>query len=161
MADKSAKQHLGDHVVSRNRRATFDYEIRDRLEAGVALIGSEVRSLRQSPADLSDAWVDIDVRGQAWVKGMRIPPLPHAAFGHEERRTRKLLLHKSEIDALRAAAEREGMTLVITRCYFKKNRVKLEVAVARGRKRHDKRQAVRARDAEREAQQAMQRGKWR
>ena len=119
------------------------------------LIGSEVRSLRENGADLRDAWVDIDLRGEAWVKGLRIPVLKHAAFGHEERRARKLLLHTAQIDRLKSAIERDGMTIVATKCYFKKNRAKLEVAVARGKKQHDKRRALRERDAEREARAAM------
>jgi SsrA-binding protein len=149
----------GDRLVAKHRRAYYDYEIGDTYEAGVSLLGSEVRSLRENGADLSDAWVDIDRRGEAWVKGMRIPPKQHAAFGHEERRTRKLLLHTAEIDRLRSATERDGMTLIATKCYFKGGRAKLEVAVARGRKRHDKRQAVREREATREARQAVRRGR--
>jgi SsrA-binding protein len=158
MAKGESKEKQGDRLVSKNRRAYFDYEIRETFEAGVALIGSEVRTLRQSSADLSDAWVDIDRNSQAWVKGMRIPPLTHAAFGHEERRPRKLLLHAGEIDTLRGASERDGMTLIVTKCYFKNNRVKLEIALARGRKQHDKRQVVREREADREARQAIRRG---
>jgi SsrA-binding protein len=154
---KSADQ--GDRLVSNNRRAFFEYEVGDSYEAGIVLIGSEARSLRENSADLSDAWVDIDARGEAWVKGMRIPPLKHAAFGHEERRPRKLLLHKEQIDRLRGYSSRDGMTLVVTKCYFKKNRAKIEVAAARGRKKHDKRQAIRERDADREARVAMRRGR--
>jgi SsrA-binding protein len=155
-ADKPA----GDRqLVAKNRRAYFDYEIGESYEAGLALIGSEVRSLREGGANLTDAWVDIDQRGQAWVKGMRIPPLKHAAFGHEERRTRKLLLHAREIEQLRAAIDREGMTLIVTKCYFKHNRAKLEFAVARGKKKYDKRQALKDREATREAQQAARRGR--
>lgn len=157
MAKNVPKEKQGDRLVSKNRRAHFDYDISDTFEAGLALIGSEVRSLRQNSADLSDAWVDIDSHGQAWVKGMRIPPLTHAAFGHEERRPRKLLLHTSEIDTLRGASEREGMTLIVTKCYFKNNRAKIEVALAKGRKTHDKRHAVREREANREARQAIRR----
>ena len=89
-ADK--KHPTGDRIVSKNRRASFDYELGDAYEAGLVLIGSEARSLRENTADLTDAWVDIDARNEAWVKGMRVPPLKHAAFGHEERRPRKLLL---------------------------------------------------------------------
>lgn len=153
--DKKTSKEGGDRLVSKNRRAFFDYEVGDTYEAGLVLIGSEVRSLREGAADLTDAWVDIDGRGEAWVKGLRIPPLKHAAFGHEERRPRKLLLRKEQIDKLRGANQRDGMTLIVTQCYFKNNRVKLEIAEGRGRKKYDKRQAVKARDAEKEARQAM------
>ena len=82
MARGKGAVQTGDGLVSKNRRAFFDYEIEDTLEAGLALIGSEVRSLRTHSADLTDAWIDIDRRGEAWVKSMRIPRLQHAAFGH-------------------------------------------------------------------------------
>lgn len=149
----------GDRLVSKNRRASYDYEITDTFEAGLVLIGSEARSLRVGSADLSDAWVDIDRRGEAWVKGMRIPPLQHAAFGHEDVRPRKLLLHKEQIDRLRGLSERDGMTLIATKCYFKDNRAKIEVGVARGKKQHDKRQTIKNREADREAQVAMRRAR--
>jgi SsrA-binding protein len=152
---KTSGQKSGEGLVARNRRAFFNYEVGEAIEAGLVLIGSEVRSLRENGADLRDAWVDIDLRGEAWVKGLRIPVLKHAAFGHEERRARKLLLHTAQIDRLKSAIERDGMTIVATKCYFKKNRAKLEVAVARGKKQHDKRRALRERDAEREARAAM------
>jgi SsrA-binding protein len=158
--DKSAKPKAGgDRLVSKNRRAFFDYEIGDSYEAGLVLIGSEVRALRENSADLSDAWVDIDGRGEDWVKGMRIPTLKHAAFGHEERRPRKLLLHREQIDRIRGLIQRDGMTLIVTKCYFKDNRAKLEVAAGKGRKKHDKRQAVRERDATKEARVAMRGGR--
>lgn len=149
----------GDRLVARNRRASFDYELGDAYEAGLVLIGSEVRALRTGSADLSDAWVRLERSGEAWLEGMRIPPLAHAAFGHEERRPRKLLLHTAEIERMRAAVEKDGLTVVATRCYFKGNRAKIQVALARGKKRHDKRQATKAKDAEREARQAMRRGR--
>ena len=148
----------GDHLVAKNRRARFDYELGDAFEAGLVLIGSEVRSLRERSADLTDAWVEIDARQEAWVKNLRIPPLNHAAFGHEERRPRKLLLHREQLDRLRAALEREGMTIVVTKCYFQNNRAKLEIALARGKKMHDKRQTLREKEAEREARAAIRRG---
>lgn len=157
---QSGKTPRGDRVVAVNRRARFDYELGDTYEAGVALIGSEARSLREHAPDLTDAWVDVDGRGEAWVKGMRIPPMKHAAFGHEERRPRKLLLNRSEIDRMREALEREGMTLVATKCYFKSGRIKLEVALARGKKHYDKRQSLKEREADREAQAAMRRARY-
>ena len=117
-----ATSSSGDRLVSKNRRAQFDYELGDRYEAGLVLIGSEARSLRQHSADLRDAWVDIDAHNEAWVKGLKIPEMAHAAFGHEEKRPRKLLLHTEQIRKLRTKLEAEGMTLVVTQCYFKQGR---------------------------------------
>lgn len=152
-----SKPASNDRLISRNKRAAFDYELGERFEAGLVLIGSEARSLREHAADLRDAWVDVDPRGEAWVKGLKIQELHHAAFAHEEKRPRKLLLHAAEIDKLRGKLEAEGMTLVVTQCYFKQGRVKIEVAVARGKKKYDKRHAERERQATREAQAAIRR----
>lgn len=157
MAGSKSKSEAGDRLVSKNRRAYFDYEVSETFEAGLVLIGSEARSLRENSTDLSDAWVDIDRQGEAWIKGMRIPPLKHAAFGHADVRPRKLLLHRAQIDRIRGLRERDGMTLIATKCYIKNNHAKIEVGVARGKKVHDKRMSIKARDADREAQQAMRR----
>lgn len=148
----------GDRLVARNKRARFNYELGEAQEAGLVLTGSEVRALREHGADLTDAWVDI-AQGEAFVKGLRIPTLKHAAFGHEEKRHRKLLLHREQIDRLRATVERDRVTLVATRLYFKNGRAKLELAVGRGKKLHDKRQALRERDAAKEARDAIRKGK--
>jgi SsrA-binding protein len=158
MAKPGDKKETGDRLVTKNRRAFYDYEVSDTWEAGLVLIGSEVRVLRDASADLVDAWVDVDRNGEAWVKGMRIPPMKHAAFGHEERRPRKLLLRADQIEALRAGIERDGMTAIALKCYFKNNRAKLEIALARGKKAHDKRQSVKEKEANFEARAAMRRG---
>ena len=158
MAKAKAKPKATDTgVVAKNRRADFDFELGAKYEAGVSLIGSEARSLRLNGGDVSAAWVDIDHRGEAWVREMRIPVLSHAAFGHAEKRARKLLLHRAEIERLRGSIEREGMTLVVTRCYFKDGRAKIEFAVARGKKKYDKRQSLREKDSAREARQSARR----
>jgi SsrA-binding protein len=149
----------GQVVLATNRRASHDYELGKRFEAGLCLIGSEARSLRQTSPGLSDAYVDIDRRGEAWVRQLRIAPMNHAAFGHEETRPRKLLLHRHELEELRGALERDGMTLVPLRLYHLKGRAKLELAIARGRKKYDKRAAIKARTAEDEARAAMARGR--
>jgi SsrA-binding protein len=160
MAKEKEKTKATDTgVVAKNRRATFDFELGTKYEAGVALIGSEARSLRLNGGDVSSAWVDIDHRGEAWVKEMRIPVLNHAAFGHVEKRTRKLLLHRAEIEALRGARDRDGMTLIVTRCYFKEGRAKIEFAIARGKKKYDKRQSLREKDSAREARQEIRRNR--
>lgn len=156
---KKSKGSPGSSVLAKNRRASFDYELGERYEAGISLIGSEARSLRDHAPGINDAFVDIDRSGNAWVKQMRIAPMKHAAFGHEELRPRRLLLHRYEIDQMRAAIEREGMTLVVTQIYYKTGRAKLEVAVARGKKLHDKRQALREKTARDEARAAINRGR--
>ena len=156
-AKDKPKVQGGDFVVARNKRASFDYELGQTYEAGIELLGSEVRSMRLHSTDLSDSWVDIDQRKQAWVKGMRIPPLQHAAFGHEEKRNRRLLLHLAEIEQLTSSVDRDGMTIVPTRIYFRGGRVKLEVALARGKKKYDKRQSIKERELDREARSAMRR----
>ena len=153
----STQHPVGEKLIARNKRARYNYELSDRYEAGLVLIGSEARSLRINGADLTDAWVDIDRRGEAWIKGLRIPIIDHAAFGHKEGRDRKLLLHSEEIQRLRAGIDRGGMTVIATKCYFKRGKAKLQVALARGKRKHDKRQAIRERDATREAAQAMRR----
>ena len=149
----------GDRTVAVNRRASFDYELGERYEAGLVLQGSEVRSLRENGADLSEAWADVTRLSLAQVKGMSIPSLKHAIQGHLEKRARTLLLHASEIERMMAAQRRDGMSLVVTRCYFKGGRAKIEISVAKGRKRHDKRQAIRDKEGKREAREAIDRGR--
>lgn len=160
MAKGSAKKAApnGDRLIAQNRRASHEFELGKSFEAGLVLNGSEARALREGPADVSEAWVDI-LRGEAWVRGMRVPPLLHSFLGHEEKRPRKLLLHRAQIEELLGAQDRERMTLVVTKLYFKDGRAKIEVRVARGKKLYDKRQALRERDAGKEARVAIREGK--
>jgi len=150
-------ERSSDRLISRNRRVRFDYQIEETFEAGLVLMGSEVKMLREGHADLTDAWVDVDARNEAWVKGMRIPVLTHAAFGHEEKRVRKLMLHAEQVREIRSRIEAQGMTAVVVKCYFRRGRAKLEIALARGRKKHDKRQVIREREDYREAREAIRR----
>jgi SsrA-binding protein len=152
------KENPGEKLIVRNRRASYEYELGDKFEAGIALVGSEVKMLRSGTADLSDAWCSIE-RGEAILKGVNIPVMPGAAFGHEAKRPRKLLLHAREIEQIEKAIAREGMTIAATRLYFKGGRVKVEIALARGKKKEDKREAVKEREATREARAAMARGR--
>lgn len=156
MAEKTAAPKID--LVAQNRRATYDYEIGDRYEAGIALIGSEVKMLRQGKADLSDGWVGFE-RGEAYLRGVNIPVLQGSPYSHEAKRSRKLLLHQKEIEQLKRAVDRDGMTVTVTKLYFKDGRAKVEIALARGKKKADKRQSVKAKDADREARQAMARGR--
>lgn len=146
----------GDGPIAKNRRARFDYELGERFEAGLALMGSEVKMLRMGHADLSDAYVTV-ASGEAFVRGMNIPELTNAAFGHAAKRPRKLLLHGREIAQLQRGIEREGMTAVAVRLYFRNGRAKLEIALAKGKKLVDKRRAIKEREAAREAEAAMDR----
>jgi SsrA-binding protein len=156
---KGAKGKDGEKVLATNRRAKFDYELGDRYEAGLCLIGSEARSLRDTAPGINEAFIDIDRNGEAWVKQMRISQMKDAAFGHTELRARKLLLHRSELNRIRAAIDREGMTAVPTKVYYKSGRAKLELALAKGKKLHDKRQSIKQRTEEREARAAVARGR--
>jgi len=143
-----------DPLIVKNRRATFDYDITDRYEAGLALVGSEVKSMRDGKVDVSDAYVVIE-RGEAWLKQMYVAPYEQAGcFPHEPRRSRKLLLHAREIATIHQALAREGSTAVPMRLYFKQGRVKVEIGVGKGKKRFDKRADIAKRDADREARQA-------
>ncbi|HVY47101.1 MAG TPA: SsrA-binding protein SmpB [Minicystis sp.] len=152
------KDKPGETLIVRNRRATFDYELGERFEAGLVLQGSEVKMLREGTADLTDSWCAIE-NGEAFLKGVNIPVLPGTPFGHEAKRPRKLLLHAREIEEIKRALDREGMTVTATRLYFKEGRVKAEIALARGKKHADKRDAMREKDAEKEARQAIARAR--
>jgi len=146
-------QAPAEKLIVKNRRATFDYDIKDRYEAGVSLVGSEVKSMRAGKVDVTDAYVAIE-RGQAWLKQLFVAGFEQAsAFPHETRRSRKLLLHAREIAEIHQALAREGATAVPLRLYFKEGRVKVEIGVGRGKKTYDKRADIAKKDVEREARQ--------
>ncbi|MHB8438130.1 MAG: SsrA-binding protein SmpB [Acidimicrobiales bacterium] len=139
--------------VARNRRARHEYDILEIFECGIALQGSEVKSLRAGKVSLQDAYARID-RGEAWLLGMHVSPYEHAtSFGaHEPDRARKLLMHRHEIDELTGRTQQQSLTLVPLSLYFKEGKAKVELALARGRRLYDKRRAIAARDADREAE---------
>ncbi len=146
-------------VVATNRKAYHDYDIFDKYEAGIELKGSEVKALRAGRANLKDSFVRIKDGEAWWVQG-HISNLDstYKAFRHEEKRPRKLLLHKDEIAKLAGYTSERGYTLVPTKIYFNnRNRAKLEIAVAKGRKLHDKRQVMKEKELKREAAAAMKR----
>jgi SsrA-binding protein len=148
-------------VVASNRRARHDYHIEEVFEAGVQLVGSEVKTLRGGKASLQDAYAL--VRGsEVFLIGVHIPPYPQASIqNHEPTRTRKLLLHREEIRRIIGKTAEKGLTLVPMRMYFKGNKVKVEIGVARGKRTYDKRQTLAKREAEREMQKrrgALRRG---
>ena len=143
-------------VVADNRRARFNYEIGEVFEAGIALTGTEVKALRQGRATIAEAYADAR-HGELWLVNANIPEyLQGGRFNHAPKRIRKLLLHRRQIDKLACAIEREGMTLVPLKLYFnEKGRAKLELALARGKKLHDKRETERKRSWERERGRLM------
>ncbi|HLS13916.1 MAG TPA: SsrA-binding protein SmpB [Beutenbergiaceae bacterium] len=150
---KSGKD--GRTVVARNRRARHDYHIDDTYEAGMSLTGTEVKSLRAGRASLVDGWVHVD-RGEAWLEGVHIPEYTEGTWtNHAPRRSRKLLLHREQIDKLAAKSREKGRTIVPLQLYFVDGRAKVEIALARGKQEWDKRHALRAKQDEREAQRAM------
>ena len=147
----------GVRVIASNRKATHDFHIHERMEAGIALVGSEVKSLREAKVTIADGWVEIR-NGQAYVHGIQINEYAQAnRWQHEVARVRKLLLHKREIDKLGAKTLIKGYTLIPLSLYFKGARVKVELAVVTHKKHHDKRAAKREADDKREIDRAMKR----
>ena len=139
-------------TVAENRRARYDYYIEDTYEAGIALTGSEVKSLRFGEGSIAESYAEV-TDGQIWLVNANIPEFSHGnRFNHEPKRPRKLLLHEREINKLHGAVAREGMTLVPLAIYFNgRGRAKVELALAKGKKAHDKRETIKERDWKREA----------
>jgi SsrA-binding protein len=154
------KARPGETLIARNKRASFDYDLGDRFEAGIVLKGSEVKMLRAGKADLTDSFCTV-VRGEAFLHGVSIAEMFGAAFGHIPKGARKLLLHKREIEIIGLAIAREGMTAIASRLYFKGGLAKVEIALARGKKIYDKRETIKERDAEREARAMVVHGQLR
>ncbi|WP_026379142.1 SsrA-binding protein SmpB [Afifella pfennigii] len=146
-----AKAETNRKLVADNRRARFDYEIGETFEAGLQLVGTEVKSLRQNKANIAESYVSPE-GGEIWLINANIPEYLQAnQFNHEPRRKRRLLLHQREIDKLAQGVEREGMTIVPLKLYFNARGIaKLEIALAKGKKAHDKRETEKKRDWQRE-----------
>jgi SsrA-binding protein len=152
MADKS-----DETAIATNRKAFFAYNVLERAEAGLALVGSEVKSIREGGLNFKDAYVDFR-GGELFLVGCHISPYSHGSSqNHFAERERKLLLHKREILRLGGKATEKGLTLVPLRAYLKNGRIKVEIGLARGKKAHDKREAIKKKDLEREARQAVAR----
>ena len=144
-------------LVAQNRKATHDFVIHERFEAGIVLVGSEVKSLRDAKVTLTDGFAEIR-NGEAWLVGMNINEYAWAnRFNHEPKRVRKLLLHKQEIAKLEGKTQLRGYTLIPLQLYFKKGKVKVELALVTHKKQHDKRAAKREADDKREIDRAMKR----
>jgi SsrA-binding protein len=145
----------GRKLVAQNRKARHDYRIEDTYEAGLVLVGTEVKSLRAGRASLVDGFVEID-NGEAWLQGVHIPEYAQGTWtNHAARRKRKLLLNRAEIDKIERKTSEKGYTIVPLSLYFKDGRAKVEIALAKGKKSWDKRQTLRERQDDREKQQAI------
>jgi SsrA-binding protein len=145
----------GRKLVAQNKKARHDYHIEDTYEAGLVLQGTEVKSLRMGRASLVDGFVDVE-HGEAWLHGVHIPEYSQGTWtNHSARRKRKLLLHKAEIEKIERRVSDKGLTVVPLALYFLNGRAKVEIALARGKKSWDKRQAIAERTARRETEQAV------
>ena len=154
MAKGKRKAASGD--VATNRQASFRYELLERLEAGVVLLGTEVKALRTTGAQMRDSYATLTPDGEMWLHNMHIPHYgPAARENHDPDRSRKLLLHRREIDRLVGRIREKGLTVVPTRIYFKDSHAKVEIALARGKDTHDKREAIKEREQKREMDRAM------
>ena len=143
------------HVIAKNKKAFFDYHIDEKLEAGLVLQGSEVKSLRDGKGNLSDSYALVK-NGEIWLLHAHIAPYGPAAYAnHEPKRPRKLLLNRAEIVKLSVKLKERGMTLVPTMLYFKKGRVKVELGLAHGKRKYDKRASIKARETKRELSRAI------
>src|SRR6266850_16833 len=153
----------GDRPIATNRRARYEYEILETVEAGLVLRGTEVKSLRAGLVNFKDSYASVR-NGEGWLLGCHINPYSHGTdANHDPERDRKLLLHKKEIDRLGGKVSEKGLTLVPLRLYFKDGRAKIELGLARGKKLHDKRATLREREVRREmdkAARAARRGAW-
>jgi SsrA-binding protein len=152
---KARKRKVAAGDVASNRQASFRYEFLDKLECGIVLQGTEVKSLRDGAVQLKDGYASLR-DGELWLHNVHIAPYaPAARDNHEPDRSRKLLAHRRELDRLSGTTNERGLTLVPTRIYFSGSRAKVEIAVARGKDRYDKRQAIKERETKRDMQRAL------
>jgi SsrA-binding protein len=148
------KDESGIKYVARNRKARHDYEIRNTVEAGIELMGSEVKSIRNGKVNLADAYAVVE-SGEVILKNLHISPYSMASENHDPMRPRRLLLHKREIRKLSAQVQQKGFTLIPLSIYFRRNIVKIELATATGRRKYDKREAIAKADADRMIKRAL------
>ncbi|HUG74663.1 MAG TPA: SsrA-binding protein SmpB [Acidimicrobiia bacterium] len=146
---------MATKIIATNRRARFDFEFVETFEAGMSLLGSEVKSLREGKADIKDAYAAVR-DGEMWLYGLHIAPYQFARDGgHEPERDRKLLLHRAEIDRIASSLAEKGLTLVPIKLYFKDSKAKVELGLGRGKSKYDKRETIKRREADREMQRAI------
>lgn len=147
---KKKKNKVSANTIAQNKTARRNYEFIEKFEAGISLMGSEVKSLRMGRVSFKDGYIRIH-NGEAFLIGVHIAPYENAThFGHKPERDRRLLLHKAEIEKLAYSVEAKGLTVVPVRMYFKQGKIKVEIAIARGKKTHDKRHDIKARDIARD-----------
>jgi SsrA-binding protein len=152
---KGKKRKIAAGDIASNRQASYRYDLLDRLECGLVLTGTEVKSLRGGAAQLKDGYAQIR-EGELWLHNVHIPPYgPASRENHDPDRARKLLAHRREIDRLVGRIQERGLTLVPTRLYFEGARAKVEIAVARGKDRFDKRESIKAREQQRDMDRAL------
>ena len=152
---KTAEEKESTRPIADNRKAFHDYHILETFEAGIALLGTEVKGIREGQANLRDSFARVD-KGEVWLHNVHINPYSHRGYvDHDPRRKRRLLLHRYEIRKLIGKTVEKGLTLVPTRLYFKNGKVKVSIALARGKQEHDKRETLRRREVDRETRAAV------
>ena len=154
MADKTEREKA-QRVVADNRKAFHDYHILESWEAGLVLLGTEIKAIREGRVNLRDSFARVD-NGEVWLANVHISPYSHTGYAHhEERRQRKLLMHKHEINKLTGLVRERGLTLVPLQLYFKNGRLKTQLALVKGKQAHDKRETIRKREVDRETRAAI------
>jgi SsrA-binding protein len=155
MAAEKSEREKARRVIAENRKAFHDYHVLDTWEAGVALLGTEVKAIREGRVNLRDSFARLD-NGEVWLMNVHVSPYSHTGYAHhEERRQRKLLLHRHEIQKLTGRVHEKGLTLVPLEMYFKNGRVKVALALVKGKQAHDKRETIRRREVDRETRAAI------
>jgi SsrA-binding protein len=155
MGTQERDRDAAQRVIADNRKALHDYHVLDSWEAGVVLLGTEVKAIREGRVNLRDSFARVE-KGEVWLLNVHISPYSHTGYArHDERRQRKLLLHEHEIRKLAGRVVAKGLTLVPLRMYFKNGRVKVQLALVKGKQTHDKRETIRRREIERETRAAV------
>ena len=155
MATDDKARAAAQRMIAENRKARHDYHVLESWEAGLVLLGTEVKAIREGRVNLRDSYARVD-RGEVWLENVHISPYSHTGYAHhEERRQRKLLLHEHEIRKMAGRVAEKGLTLVPLQMYFKKGRVKVALALVRGKQLHDKRETIRRREVDRETRAAI------
>jgi len=147
---------MGIKIIAKNKRASYDYFLEEKFEAGIMLVGTEVKSLRDGKVSIAESHITIDGNGEVWINNMLIPQYEFGNINnHQENRKRKLLLNKKEIIKLEHQMTAKRLTIVATKIYFKRSKIKLEIALGRGKKKHDKRADEAKKDVERKLQRGL------